>query len=332
MYSNSILSIITPNYNSFYLMSKWIERYRKVNNPQIEWVVVDDCSTDDSYQQLLRFRDENPELNVSIYQSEKNSGPGVTRNLGVQKAKGEYLTFLDSDDFFDDSFWLVVKPEMQKNRDCIIFDSCFYYDDEHQRGWPIFRNGQLEGVVTTEEAIVHVIGAPWGKIYRRDIIIDNHVTFLAQKRNEDLPFTKHALSCCKDIIYIKQPLYYYVQQENSLIHDATLTNFSNTINAFSYIRENIELRYPCEVEALFVSVYLYALALQSYKSLPKKEYFQALREAEQMFPEYYSNPYLKYSTLQQKLVIACVRHKLYFGIQLVLWLQKLRNRRLYRTR
>lgn len=326
------LSIITPNYNSFHLMNKSIEMFIRWNNPLLEWVIVDDRSTDDSYQNILKFRDENPGLNISIYQNENNAGPGVARNLGVQKAKGQYIAFLDSDDFFDDSFWTVVEPEIQINRDCIIFDSCFYYDDTNKKNWPLFRNGQPEGEVRTEDAIVHVIGAPWGKIYKRDIIINNGVSFLLQKRNEDMPFTKHAVSCCKDIIYIKTPLYYYVQQDDSLMHNSSLTNFNNTKNAFKYIQENIESRFQKEVEALFVGDYLYALALQSFRKLSRKEYLDGLRRAEKMYPQYYANPYLKYSTPQQKLVIACVRYKWYWGINAILWLQNKRNQKLYRTK
>jgi glycosyltransferase involved in cell wall biosynthesis len=95
-------------------MSKSIDIIREWNNTQIEWVIVDDCSTDGSYEQLLMFRENSPQLNISIYRSEKNSGPGVARNIGVQKARGKYIAFLDSDDFFDKSFWNVVLPEMKR--------------------------------------------------------------------------------------------------------------------------------------------------------------------------------------------------------------------------
>lgn len=326
-----VLSVVTPCFNSYLLMSKAIDIIRKWSNSQIEWVIVDDFSTDGSYDQLLMFRDNNPQLNISIYRGDKNSGPGVSRNIGVQKARGKYIAFLDSDDFFDESFLDVVLPEIEKNRDCIIFDACFYYDEENKKDWPLFRNGQVEGIVTSKDAIVYVLGAPWGKIYKRDIIVDNKVVFLAQKSNEDVPFTRHAVSCCNDIVYIKKSLYIYVQNANSLIRNESNISFQNAINGFAYLREHIEQRYPLEVEALFVSDYLYSLAIHTCKSLPKKKYLQGLYEAEQMFPKYMSNPYLKKSTIQQRLVISCVHNKNYIGIRILLWIKKIRDKRLYRV-
>ena len=130
-----ILSIITPIYNSFSLLGKSIDVFNRWNNHQIEWVIVDDDSNDNTFQLLLDYRDRNPNLNISIYSSEINSGPGVARNIGIQKSKGKYVTFLDSDDFFDDSFWHVISPELNNNRDCIIFDASFYYNDGSKKRW-----------------------------------------------------------------------------------------------------------------------------------------------------------------------------------------------------
>lgn len=328
---NPILSIITPNYNSFHLLTRSLDQFKRWNNVNIEWIIVDDCSTDDSYIKLKEYKKQNVGLNINIYQNESNSGPGVARNLGVKMSHGKYITFLDSDDFFEDSFWSVVEPEIKIGRDCIIVDSFFYYNDNNKRYWSLFKNGQPEGLVKTEDAIVHVIGAPWGKIYKREIIINNRVLFLPQKRNEDMPFTKHAISCCRNIIYIKKSLYNYVQQDNSLMHDEFLRNFDNTKNAFNYIIENISSKFSLEIEALYISTYLYSLALISFNKMSKKEYLNTLKDAEQMYPNYYSNKYLKESPLQLRLIIFCVKHKLYSVIKLTLWLRKIRNRKLYRT-
>lgn len=326
-----ILSIITPIYNSFSLLSKSIEVFNRWNNNQIEWVIVDDCSTDNTFQLLLDYRDRNPNLNISIYSCDVNSGPGVARNIGIQKSKGNYVTFLDSDDFFDDSFWPVISPELNNNHDCIIFDASFYYNDGSKKEWPLFRNGQSEGRVQTKDAIVYLIGGPWGKIYKKNVLIENNVVFLPQKRREDMPFTKHAVSCCKDIIYLKKCIYMYVQHDNSLIRDSSLVDIKNTVSAFNYIRKNLGNTFPTEVEALFISTYLYSVALLLCNTIPKKEYIKRLYESEQIFPNYYLNPYFKNSTIQERLVIMCVRYKLYYGIKMLLWIKRLRDKCLYRT-
>ena len=123
----------------------------------------------------------------------------------------------------------------------------------------------------------------------------------------------------------------YVQHDNSLIRDSSLVDIKNTINAFNYIKENIEPRFPSEVEALFISTYLYSVALLLCNTMPKHAYIKRLYEAEQMFPFYYLNTYFKNSTIQERLVIMCVRYKLYYGIKMVLLIKRLRDKYLYRT-
>lgn len=312
-------------------MNKSLEMFVNWNCPQIEWVVVDDKSTDDSYACLLKYRDDNPNLNISIYQNDINSGPGTTRNFGMRKAKGKYITFLDSDDFFDDSFLNTILPEIEKSRDCIIFDSYLYYGENNRRYWPLFRNNQPAGNIDVKDALVYVLGGTWGKIYKRDIIIDNHVLFLSQKISEDIPFTIHAISCCENIFYLKVGLYNYVQQSNSLIHNSSLADSNNSKNAFRYIRLNIQDKFPEETEALFVSKHLYSLALIEYDKMSKKEYLQLLRETEAEYPFYFKNKYLKTSTIQVRLVILCIRFKLYIMMKYIMMLKKRRDKRIYKA-
>ena len=95
-----LLSIITPCHNSIHFMNRMLEIFAKWRDKNIEWVLVDDCSHDATAVKLIEFKKNNPELNIVIVENKTNSGPGVSRNNGIEIAKGEYLTFLDSDDLF----------------------------------------------------------------------------------------------------------------------------------------------------------------------------------------------------------------------------------------
>lgn len=97
-----IVSIITPLYNC----SKYFEEtFKSVVNQtfsNFEWLIIDDCSSDDSYE-LAKTLCKN-DSRFHVYQTPKNGGTSVARNIGLKNAKGRYITFLDSDDLLDPNY------------------------------------------------------------------------------------------------------------------------------------------------------------------------------------------------------------------------------------
>lgn len=97
MLSNHLISIIIPTYNYGHRIRKALESIRDQNDDQIEILVVDDGSTDQTAAVIQAFQTENPAFNLHYYYQE-NKGAGAARNAGIHKAKGEYLLLLDADD------------------------------------------------------------------------------------------------------------------------------------------------------------------------------------------------------------------------------------------
>lgn len=93
-----LISVIIPNFNRQHLIQRAIESVNQQHYSNVEIIVVDDQSTDQSFsiiQDLQKQQD-----NLSLFVAEENSGANACRNIGVEKARGEYLAFLDSDDYF----------------------------------------------------------------------------------------------------------------------------------------------------------------------------------------------------------------------------------------
>ena len=100
-----LVSIIIPSYNSKKFIAYTIESVLNQSYSNFELIIVDDCSTDGSLEFIENYLKDS---RISIYKTEKNSGAALARNRGIQKAKGKYLAFLDSDDI-----WHPLKLEKQ---------------------------------------------------------------------------------------------------------------------------------------------------------------------------------------------------------------------------
>lgn len=124
--ANPLVTVVTPNYNGFKFIQRCIESVRRQNYP-IEHIIVDDCSTDGSWQLLQTLSKEYPWLKP--VRLDKNSGPVVARNKAIEMAQGRFLAFLDIDDF-----WLPTKLSTQVHfmlqNDCALSFSDYRFVTE----------------------------------------------------------------------------------------------------------------------------------------------------------------------------------------------------------
>ncbi|GHU02627.1 hypothetical protein FACS1894147_04910 [Spirochaetia bacterium] len=128
MISTPLISIITPNYNSEAFIEATIESVLAQTYQNWEMLIVDDCSTDGSYDIALRYAEN--DKRISVHRMEENTGAALARDKGIELAAGEYIAFLDSDDM-----WLPEKLEkqlafMQKNNCDFSFTEYEHIDEK----------------------------------------------------------------------------------------------------------------------------------------------------------------------------------------------------------
>lgn len=107
------ISVILPVYNVEPWLVRCIESLKAQTLPGLEFIFIDDCSTDGSLSVIEDFAEEDPR--VRIIKNEVNSGAGITRNKGLDAAKGEYLSFIDPDDWISDDFYLQLYTEAKRS-------------------------------------------------------------------------------------------------------------------------------------------------------------------------------------------------------------------------
>ena len=96
---NDLVSIIMPSYNCAAYIEESIRCVQAQTYQNWELIIVDDCSTDDTINRISNLKDK--DKRIFLYQNESNSGAAVSRNLALQKARGRWIAFLDSDDLWE---------------------------------------------------------------------------------------------------------------------------------------------------------------------------------------------------------------------------------------
>ena len=112
--ANSKITVVIPCYNAEKYIVKCFDKLNEQTYRDFDVVIVDDCSTDRSYEKILSVKD-NYDFNVSVVKNEKNSGPAISRNVGVKIADGEYIAFCDSDDYYEPNFLEIMLSELIDN-------------------------------------------------------------------------------------------------------------------------------------------------------------------------------------------------------------------------
>ena len=234
-----MVSIIVPIYNAENYLRRCVDSILNQEYTDFELLLVNDGSTDASGDICEEYGDQDPR--VIVIQKE-NTGVSDSRNRALDRARGKYLQFLDSDDWITpDATRLFVRAAEEYGCDMVISD---FYRVVGERLSP---KGDIEeeGVLTREEFAAHMMENPadfyygvlWNKLYRRDIV-EEHNLRMDTDINwcEDFMFNLEYIRYAKVFYALHAPIYYYVKRKGSLASQGI--NISKTVkmklNVFEY--------------------------------------------------------------------------------------------------
>ena len=212
--SNVLVSVIIPAYNAEKTLEKCVESVMRQKCQEFEVIIVDDGSIDNTFTicELLKKRDKR----ISIIH-QKNGGSSAARNAGINKAKGEYLVFIDGDDAVDELFlYKLLSPAIEKNLDIVMCGITVCYQ---QQNYSVKNGFEKREIITKCEEVSKLIYescengmiySPCNKLYKRDIILDRELYFPLNKEPiEDILFNCEYLKHVQTIAVIPECLYYY---------------------------------------------------------------------------------------------------------------------------
>ena len=224
------LSIIVPIYNVEMYLNECLESIYKINNISKEIILVNDKSSDKSYQIIEKYKREYP-IETVIVNHNINQGLSQARNSGLRIAKGKYISFVDSDDLIlSKKYETIFNENKEKNLDIILANGREYKDkkigEKFKRSMEIkelkITSGKLYLKKMLESNSYYEM--VWLNIYKRDFLIENNIEFYKGLLHEDALFTFLVLMKAKNVKYVDIDFYLYRQRDNSIMSNITLKN------------------------------------------------------------------------------------------------------------
>lgn len=202
------VSVIIPVYNAEDYLSQCVSSISNQTLREIEIICVDDGSQDRSLE-ILREMQKNDERIKVLTQS--NAGAGAARNNGLRHASGEFLSFLDADDFFEpDMLAKSVDAAQQYEADFVVFGADRYQTEEKrfESGFWMLRAEDIPPYMPfgyrqlTGNVFKTFVGWAWDKLYRRSFVMEHDLWFQEQRTSNDLLFVFSALVLAKKIAVV----------------------------------------------------------------------------------------------------------------------------------
>ncbi|MFR5743971.1 MAG: glycosyltransferase [Anaerostipes hadrus] len=212
-----LISVIIPVYNVEKYLNKCITSVVEQTYKNLEIIIVDDGSTDQSPEICDEWKKRDSRIQV-VHSS--NGGAGKARNTALDIATGDYVTFVDSDDYIAPQMYQVLLEQFYDGIGIVECNYSMVYDDseEFKEKRKIYKIHTYSAVEAMHENINDHIFRQliWNKMYRKDVI--KGIYFPTGKKIDDEFWTYQAIGNASKLIYMDQKLYAYRQQEQSVMH------------------------------------------------------------------------------------------------------------------
>ncbi len=287
------VSIIVPIYNVEEYIEKCLETLVNQTLQEIEIILVNDGSTDETESKIEKYLNKYPEK--IKYLKKENGGLSDARNYGIPYAKGKYIAFVDSDDYVElNMYEEMYKKAESEQADLVECDFIWEYPNKQKIDTgKIYKN--------KKEALLYARVVAWNKLIRREILEKANIQFPKGLRYEDTEFFYKLLPTLNKIGFVKTPMVHYIQRSNSIANtqnERVKEIFQIWDNVLKFYKENnLFEEYKNELEYTYTRFLLCSSLLRIVKVADKnirKELEQRTwKELTTHFPNWKQNPILK---------------------------------------
>lgn len=234
MKNSGLVSIIIPVYNCEKYLDKCLSSVIAQSYQKLEIIVINDGSNDNSGKMIQEYADNYANI-LPINQA--NSGVSAARNNGIEKASGEYLLFVDGDDYLETEYIKKLVEAAQRNASDLVICGCTMVDSEGKVIRELIPEKYKKG---EQEEWAYRLSSVCSHLYRRKVWIESGIKFAEGVRGEDIPVDLYFNYTCNNIAVIPEGGYYYVQHKDSAMGAARgLQNFQLPLKAIREVLDRI---------------------------------------------------------------------------------------------
>ncbi len=293
------ISVIIPVYNSENYLEKCLDSVINQTLDDVEIIVVNDGSPDNSQEIIDRYKSNYPSKIKAIYQ--ENHGQAAARNNGIQYATGEYIAFVDSDDYLElDAYEKAYSLAKENDSDIVCF-GFFEVNGETRKAidytvFPVPKNDVRYILNET---------SPSNKLIKRNIWSENNIRFTENRIYEDLELIPQLALYTKKIVFMNDNLYNYVIHSGSTMRQKTYNQkLASIYPVVDTLKEKFwNTPYHTELEYLYIEHLLHGAVLRylGYKE-GSKDIQKISSIMKKTFPAWHKNIYYKKLNMKYKIV------------------------------
>ncbi len=198
------VSVIVPIYSTSTYLNKCVDSILNQTLKEIEIILVNDASPDAKDHEIC-MKYSNDHENIVYMHHNENMGGGSARNTGIMQAKGTYITFIDSDDWLENTMLEELYTAIKKKKADIA--QCFFYDHFVDEGTKRLR--RVKSFRKFPDRLNSLNALVWNKLYKRDVFIENGILFPEKISSHDVVMMSKLIYYVNRVVLVRKPLYHY---------------------------------------------------------------------------------------------------------------------------
>ena len=299
------VSIIVPVYNARDYIRTCMESLVNQTMDEVEIIFVDDHGTDDSMEVVNRYVEgySGPKT-LKVLETFSNSGPGVARNLGIEKAEGEYVAFVDSDDWVEVTFCeQLYRAAVKHEADIACGD--LYLDNVAEPESRVMTNPRVKnGDFTPKKHAAYMttfVSYFTTYIYRTEFLRTGSLCFPQTRSAEDSCFLTCCIVAAKRIATVEKPLYHYMVRSSSLSIKNDPKRYQQKLASFAELlayarRHDLYEQYKAELDFIYIKKGFLVSAFTYVRNVDERDpkvLTAIFKEMESQVPDYKANRHFK---------------------------------------
>lgn len=284
------VSVIIPVYNVAEYVERCVSSVINQTLKEIEIIIINDGSTDNTLDIITSITDKR----IKII-NKRNNGVSSARNDGIAIAKGEYILFLDGDDWVE-THGLKEMHDIAVREDLDVLITNFFLDYEFGKCILTKMSNKISGDFVKDALLGNISFPSWNKLFKKSLIVENYIRFPEDVRlGEDLCFNMHAFLCTQKIKHIEDAYVHYFQRNTSAsnVYDDKMYDNFKIVDFIVNLIESEHRTQKYKEELLYfeyMHTYFYVILRYVKETKMHKDIYD---KTITKYPLYLKNPYIR---------------------------------------